>query len=185
MLAGLDAGDLNGVTDATPQPVRLGRIVGLFGVRGWVKVFSFTDPREAILDYGDWMLGKDGAWRPVELEEGKRHGKSVLAKLAGADDRDAAVELLGLEVAVPRSALPEPGNEQYYWTDLEGLAVWHRDERLLGTVRQILETGAHDVMVVRPGEGGDKEVLVPFVVGEVVTDVDLDAGVIRVDWEWD
>lgn len=175
------------MTDATPQPVRLGRIVGLFGVRGWVKVFSFTEPREAILDYGHWLLGQEGDWRSISLEEGKRHGKSVLAKLAGADDRDAAVELLGLDVAVPRSALPEAGDDQYYWTDLVGLDVWHREERMLGKVRQMLETGAHDVMVVTPVDDadGENDILVPFVIGEVVTDVDLDGGVIRVDWEWD
>ncbi len=173
------------MTDATPQPVRLGRIVGLFGVRGWVKVFSFTEPREAILDYGHWLIGQGQEWRPIDLEDGKRHGKSVLAKLHGADDRDAALELLGLEVAVLRSALPEPGDERYYWADLEGLAVWHRDERELGKVRRMLETGAHDVMVVSPDANDAEDVLVPFVVGEVVMDVDLDRGVICVDWEWD
>ncbi len=161
--------------------VRLGRIVGLFGVRGWVKVFSFTEPRDAILDYDHWLLGREDAWERVPVEDGQRHGKSVLAKIAGAGDRDAAEALLGMDVAVERRDLPEPTADQYYWTDLVGATVWHRDERELGTVKQMLETGAHDVMVV----AGDTERLIPFVPGDTVLDVDLDAGTIRVDWEWD
>jgi len=169
------------VTGATPQPVRLGRIVGLFGVRGWVKVFSYTDPREAILEHERWLLGRDGNWHSVRVDEGKRHGKSVLARLEGIDDREAAEALLGLDIAVDRDSLPEPESGHYYWTDLEGLTVWHKDERELGVVTQMLETGAHDVMVVK----GETERLIPFVPGEVVLDVDLENRRVRVDWAWD
>jgi 16S rRNA processing protein RimM len=161
--------------------VRLGRIVGLFGIQGWVKVFSFTEPREAILDYGPWLLGSDSSWRQATVEDGKRHGKAVLAKLAGVDDRDDATGLLGEEIAIDRSDLPATGDGEYYWVDLIGATVWHREERELGTVKQMLETGAHDVMVV----GGETERLIPFVPGDVVMDVDIDAGMVRVDWEWD
>lgn len=166
---------------AAQHLVRLGRIVGLFGVRGWVKVFSFTEPREAILDYGHWLLGRDDRWQRVAVEDGKRHGKAVLAKLATTDDRDAAELLLGMEVAIDRSDLPAADEGQYYWADLIGATVRNRDERELGTVKQMLETGAHDVMVV----AGDTERLIPFVPGDIVLDVDLEAGTIRVDWEWD
>ncbi len=165
--------------------MRLGRIVGLFGVRGWVKVFSFTEPRESILDYEHWMLGRDESWQRARVEDGKRHGKAVLARLEGTDDRDAAAELLGMEIAVERNELPEPAVDQYYWTDLVGASVWHRDERLLGTVKQMLETGAHDVMIVAAQIEGDPERLIPFVPGDIVLDVDLEARTIRVDWEWD
>ncbi len=137
-----------GVTGAEQHRVRLGRIVGLFGVRGWVKVFSFTEPRESILEYDHWLLCRKDGWERVAVEDGKRHGKAVLAKLANADNRDDAELLLGMEVAVERSDLPEPETDQYYWTDRVGATVWHRDERELGTVKQMLETGAHDVMVV-------------------------------------
>jgi 16S rRNA processing protein RimM len=169
------------VTGAGEHIVRLGRIVGLFGVRGWVKVFSFTDPREAILSYGPWLLATDDTWQPATIEDGKRHGKAVLAKLDGVDSREEASELLGKEVAVRRADLPATGNGEYYWTDLIGATVWHKEERELGQVRQMLETGAHDVMVV----GGETEVLIPFVHDEVVLEVDIDAGIVRVDWEWD
>jgi 16S rRNA processing protein RimM len=94
------------VTDVLTQPVILGRIVGLFGVRGWLKVYSYTEPREAVLDYKDWLLSRDGDWQRVELAEGKRHGKAVIARLEGIEDRDAAAELLGSDIAVDRDALP-------------------------------------------------------------------------------
>ena len=83
----------------------MGRIVGLFGVRGWVKVFSYTDPREAILSYEGWLLGRKGDWKPAEVAEGQRHGKSVIAHFVGVDDRDRAAALVGNEIAVVREAL--------------------------------------------------------------------------------
>ena len=144
-------------------------------------MYSYTDPREAILEHERWLLGQDGSWQSVRVDEGKRHGKSVLARLEGIDDREAAEALLGLDIAVYRDSLPEPETGHYYWTDLEGLTVWHKDKRELGVVTQMLETGAHDVMVVK----GDLERLIPFVPGEVVLDVDLDERRVRVDWEWD
>jgi 16S rRNA processing protein RimM len=161
--------------------VILGRIVGLFGVRGWIKVYSYTEPREAVLDYRDWLLGRDGGWQRVELAEGKRHGKAVIARLEGIDDRDAAAELIGSDIGVDRDALPEPEEGHYYWADLEGLAVVHRDGTELGRVACLLATGANDVLVV----DGPVERLIPFVPGTVILDVDLAAGVIHVDWEWD
>ena len=169
------------MTDALTQPVILGRIVGLFGVRGWIKVYSYTEPREAVLDYRDWLLGRDGDWQWVELAEGKRHGKAVIARLEGIDDRDAAAELIGSDIGVDRDALPEPEEGHYYWADLEGLAVVHRDGSELGRVACLMATGANDVLVV----DGPVERLIPFVPGTVILDVDLARGVIRVDWEWD
>ena len=159
----------------------LGRIVGLFGVRGWVKVYSYTEPREAVLEHKDWLLGRDGNWQSVELAEGKRHGKAVIARLEGIADRDAAAELLGSDIGVDRDALPEPEEGHYYWADLEGLTVVHKDGTELGKVAYLLATGANDVLVV----DGTAERLIPFVPGTVILDVDLAAGVIHVDWEWD
>ena len=159
----------------------LGRIVGLFGVKGWIKVFSYTDPREAILDYDRWNLKKGDAWQTTRVVEGKRHGKSVIARLDGFDDRDAAAELVGRDIAIERDALPNPEDGRYYWSDLEGLQVVHRDGTTLGRVAYLLETGANDVLVT----DGDKERLIPFVAGKVILDVDFAAGVITVDWEWD
>jgi 16S rRNA processing protein RimM len=161
-------------------PVLLGRIVGLFGVRGWVKVFSYTEPREAVLQYQGCMLGRNGEWQPVEFAEGQRHGKSVIARVSGVDDREQAAELIGAEIGVNRDALPEPDDGNFYWSDLIGLTVFHRDGTELGKIETMLETGAHDVMVVK----GEQERLIPFVKERVVLGVDLSKGRVDVDWEW-
>ncbi len=136
------------------DPVILGRISGFFGVMGWVKIFSYTEPREAILDYRDCLVMLDGKWRSLQIAEGKRHSKTVIAKLDGIDDRDAAADYIDADIAVPRECLPDPGDGHYYWSDLEGLSVEHRDGTVLGNVAYMLATGANDVMVVR----GDREV---------------------------
>lgn len=159
----------------------MGRITGLFGVRGWVKVFSYTEPREAVLNYKSWLLRKQGEWQAATVAEGKRHGKGVIVRVEGFDDRDRSAELIGSEIGIWRSAMPEAGEGQFYWSDLEGLRVVRKDGSEVGTVGYLLETGAHDVMVVQ----GEKECLIPFVLNEVIIDVDLDAGLITVDWEWD
>lgn len=166
------------------RAVTLGRISGLYGVRGWVKVFSYTEPREALLDYKEWLVGGPEGWAPIAVAEARTHGQGLVARLAGSEDRDAAAAYVGADVAVPRERLPETEQGEYYWADLEGLEVRHRDGRVLGRVSRMFATGAHDVMEIRP-EAQDGEILVPFVTGEVVLDVDLDNGVIDVDWEWD
>jgi 16S rRNA processing protein RimM len=144
-------------------------------------VFSYTEPREALLQYKGLLLGRNGDWESVKVAEGQRHGKSVILRLEGHDDRDQAAALIGTEIGADRSELPEPQEGHYYWSDLTGLTVVHRDGTELGKVKEVLETGAHDVMVVQ----GEEERLVPFVMDEVVLDVDLEQKVINVDWEWD
>ena len=146
-----------------------------------MKVFSFTEPREAILQYKGLLLGRSGVWQSAEVAEGQRHGKSVILRLEGCNDRDQAAELIGTEIGVNRSELPEPEDGHYYWSDLIGLKVVHRDGTELGKIKEMLETGAHDVMVVQ----GEQERLVPFVKDEVVISVDLNERQVNVDWEWD
>lgn len=163
------------------DPVVLGRISGLYGVRGWVRVFSYTEPREAFLEYSDCLLGANGEWQAARIAEGRKHGKTVIIRLLDVVERDAAAELVGKEIAVRRDELPDTKPGEYYWTDLEGLTVVHRDGSELGKVAYMLATGAHDVMVVQ----GDRETLIPFVPEKYVLDVNLSEGTIRVDWEWD
>ncbi|MGI9261713.1 MAG: ribosome maturation factor RimM [Woeseiaceae bacterium] len=162
------------------KPVVLGHISGLFGVKGWVKVHSYTKPREAILDYPDWLIEVESELRLNRVAEGKRHGKTVIAHLRGINDRDEAAALIDCVISVPRDALPETAEDEHYWTDLEGLQVVHRDGTVLGKVSHLLETGANDVLVVQ----GDQELLIPFVKEDVVESVDLDKGIISVNWEW-
>ena len=169
------------MTGPAAEPTLLGRVTGLFGVRGFVRLYSYTEPREAILEYDKLKFRSGDSWQPVQIAEGQRHGKAVIARFVGIADRDAAASLVGGEIGILRDDLPDPGDGQYYWSDLEGLTVIRRDETVLGTVDGILATGANDVLVVK----GDSEVLVPFLPGDVVLEVDIDAGIIRVDWEWD
>ena len=159
----------------------LGRVTGLFGVKGWVKVFSYTQPREAILEYDNWFLMQGGTWQATSVVEGKRHGKGVIVHLDGVADRDQAADLIGCDIAIARDDLPEPGDGSYYWGDLEGLRVVHRDGTELGKVAYLMETGANDVLVT----DGEQERLIPFIVDKVILDVDFAAGLITVDWEWD
>ncbi len=162
--------------------IALGRVAGVFGVKGWVKLHSYTDPRTAILEYGDCLIGRSDTWQPVRLAEGKAHGKGVIARFEGVDDRDQAAELIGADIAVRRADMPDPGEGHYYWADLEGLTVVHTDGTVLGRVAYLLATGANDVLVV---QGEDREVLIPFLTGSVVKGVSLAERRIDVDWEWD
>jgi 16S rRNA processing protein RimM len=144
-------------------------------------VFSYTQPREAILGYDRWYLKRKGDWQATAVAEGKRHGKSVIAHFDGVDDREDAAALVNCDIAIDRDDMPAAEDGSYYWADLEGLRVVHRDGTELGRVAYLMETGANDVLVV----AGERERLIPFVAEEVILDVDLDEGVINVDWEWD
>jgi 16S rRNA processing protein RimM len=159
--------------------VVLGRISGVYGVRGWVKVFSDTRPREGILRYSPWLLGD--AKEPKAVLEGRLQGKGVVARIAGCEDRDQAAALLDQEIAVPRDRLPPPSADEFYWVDLEGLEVITEEGTVLGMVDHLFSTGANDVLVV----SGDRERLLPFAWDEVIRDVDFEAGRIRVDWDPD
>lgn len=168
------------VSDGDLQPVVLGRVSGLFGVRGWVKIHSYTAPRGNILEYREWLLGEPGGWRSCRVEDGHTQGKGVVAKVEGYDDRDQAASLVGLEIAVARRELPEPAEGEYYWADLIGLRVVNSEGVELGRVDSLLETGANDVLVVQ----GERQRLIPFT-GQTVLTVDLASGRVTVDWDPD
>lgn len=160
--------------------VLVGRIRGAFGVRGEVKLESFTEPRSAVFRYQPWIL-RDAQQRERELAgaRGRETAKGVVATLPGVGDRDAAEALRGAELWVPRSALPPPGEGEYYWVDLEGLRVVNAAGVDFGTVSHLFPTGANDVLVVR----GDRERMIPWVRPDFVVDVDFDASRITVDWD--
>lgn len=164
---------------STDELLELGKISGVYGVKGWVKVHSYTDPREQIVEYGVWQVKQKGAWREVELESGQRQGKTVIARLKGIDDRDQAMLLMGSVIAIHPQQLGELQNDEYYWHDLEGMQVINEQGVELGTVSHMVETGANDVMVV----AGERERLIPFTQGHAVIQVDLPGRVIKVDWD--
>jgi 16S rRNA processing protein RimM len=160
------------------RQVAVGRVAGLFGVRGWIKVFSYTRPRDAILQYRPWLIAREGTWREFDVVEGRVHGRGIVARLGGYEDRDAAMTLVGAEIAVWLRQLPAIGKNEYYWAELEGSRVVNGVGVELGRVSHFFETGANDVMVVR----GDREYLIPFARG-VVQHIDRDGGIIQVDWD--
>lgn len=164
----------------------LGHISGLFGVQGWVKVYSHTEPRDNILRYSPWYLLIEGEWRPYPVAQGKQHGKTLIARLGSCADRDSAAALVGKEIAVSRAQLPALDEGDYYWRDLLGLQVINLGEQDLGQVTNLMETGANDVLVVESQQDGERhERLIPFIRKQVIKNVDLEQGVIRVDWDPD
>lgn len=159
--------------------VQLGEISGVHGVRGWVRVHSYTDPRTNLFDYPSWLLEQAGERMEIGVEAARIAGRKLIAKLVGIDDRDRALGLVGAAIGVRRSHLPAPEPGEYYWTDLEGLAVVTRGGERLGRVERLIATGAHDVLVL----DGPGERMIPFVPGEVIERVDLEAGEILVAWD--
>ena len=161
------------------QPVIVGHISGLYGVRGWVKVFSHTQPREQIAGYSPWLVQSDTGWQRYDVEQGRSQGRGVVVKLVGVEDRGGAAPLVGRDIAVERGQFARTAPGEYYWSDLQGLQVVTCEGVELGVVRQLFETGANDVMVVQ----GERERLIPFIQGQVVRSIDLAAGRMEVDWD--
>ena len=165
----------------------VGKITGCYGLQGWVKIHSYTEPGENFLTFGQWRIRRRGVVEPIEFDRGRRHGKGLVAHIAGVDDRTLAEAYQGLEVLAPQESLPRLEEGDYYWHQLQGLRVWCLDgdsRVLLGEVDYLIETGANDVLVVKAAEGSidDRERLIPYLPGEVVTRVDLEQGEIEVDW---
>lgn len=165
----------------TQRKVLLGRINAAYGLKGWVKVFSYTDPLEEILKYKPWTLRRRNVDKQVEVEQGRKHGKGLLARLAGAENRDHADALIGNEIW---GELPDLEEGDFYWHQLQGLVVENEVGEILGSVDHMMETGANDVMVVEPRLESidDKKRLIPYVDEQVVVDVDLEGGRIVVNW---
>jgi len=165
----------------------VGRITTVFGVRGWVKVHSYTDQVEALFSYKPWLIATDSGTKPLEIDNWRRHGDSLVAHIKGIDDRDIAQTWCGKDILVDKSNLPSLGADDYYWHQLQGLAVITSLENKpirLGVVKSLLETGANDVLVIKgDSESIDREErLIPYV-DEYVAKVDLAQQTIEVNWD--
>ena len=173
-------------TPSVEDLIVLGKITSVHGVRGEVKIYSFTDPIDNLLGYPTWTLKRDGEVKQVELVSGRLQGKILVAKLKGLDDREVARTFAGFDICVPRALLPDLDDGEYYWHQLEGLKVIDLQGQLLGRLDHLLETGSNDVMVVKPCPGSldDRERLLPYT-EQCVQKVDLAAGEMRVDWDAD
>ena len=168
------------------EMIVLGKIVSVHGIRGEVKVYSFTDPLDNLLDYRRWTLKRGNEVRQAELVQGRVQGNVLVVKLKGLDDREIARTFAEFEILVPRSELPVLDDGEFYWSQLEGLKVIDQNGQLFGILDHLLETGANDVMVVKPCAGSldDRERLLPYT-DQCIQAVDLEAGEIRVDWDAD
>ena len=164
----------------------LGRVLGAFGIRGWIRIRPFTESLDGLLGQSTWVLSQHGTARIVHVQEAKPHGAFVLAQLREITDRGQAEGLRGADVTVARDQLPEPDAGEYYWSDLIGLSVRNLNGVDLGRVAGLIAAPAHDVLRVAAGTGQDegREQLIPFV-EPILREVDLAGGSITVDWEAD
>jgi 16S rRNA processing protein RimM len=169
-------------------PIAIGRILAVYGLKGWVKVFSFTDPIERIASYSPWLIKKPDSRSPpqlLEIEAVKSHGKGIIALPKGYTDRDQAQLLIGNEIWTPGEQLAELDEGDYYWRELVGLRVVNQSGQDYGKVDHLLETGANDVLVVKADKHSmdDRERLIPFVVPRFIQQVNLAEGKMTVDWD--
>jgi len=177
--------------------VVMGRIVAPYGVFGWLKIVPDTEAFDGLFDYDNWWLGKGDDWREMVVETAKVHNDVIVVKLKGIDDRDAALACKGKQIAVPRSQLPEAEENEYYWSDLIGVRVKNLQDIDFGLIVDVFETGANDVLVVKPDteiavsadiaevkEKQQQERLLPFTAA-VVLEVDVKAKTMLVDWDAD
>jgi 16S rRNA processing protein RimM len=155
----------------------MGRVAAPFGIKGWVKVQHFSDDPGTLMDFESWRVGRGTEQTLYIVEAIQDHSNTLVAKLAGIDDRDAAYALRGQEISVARSTLPPPEENEFYWSDLIGLTAVNREGTELGKVDSLMETGAHDVLVIK----GKREHLIPFVEA-FIGKVDVAGGKIEVDW---
>lgn len=169
------------VEDKESKWLKLGNISGVFGVKGWLKVYANTDKKENILSYQPWYIERNKVRQAVKLKAGKPHGKTIIVQLDGVDDRNEAELWVGSDIYMKSDQLPKLAKDEYYWSDLIGLQVVSTDGEVFGVIDQMLETGANDVIVVK----GERERLIPYVTEQVVKSVDLDKQQMLVDWDAD
>lgn len=175
---------------STSEPVIVGKIVAPYGVKGWVKIHSYTEPDTNILDYRPLSIQRGENWEPVEIDAGRRHGKGIVAHVVGCDDRNQAGLIAQCALAVSADQLPDLVDDDYYWRQLEGFEVYARTDKgpvMLGRIAWLFATGANDVMVVEGTTDSidQRQRLIPWVPGQHVLEVDVEAGQVTVDWDPD
>jgi 16S rRNA processing protein RimM len=171
---------------STENQITLGKVGAVYGIKGWLRIHSFTDEPDAILDYFHWSLKLGNNTRTVDITDWRKHNKGLIVKVAGIDDRDNAQAMVGSEILINESSLPELSQGDYYWRDLIGMAVVTTKGYDLGVVSDMLETGANDVLVVKANlnDGfSKKERLIPYLLEQVVESVSIENKQICVDWD--
>ncbi|WP_299873695.1 ribosome maturation factor RimM [uncultured Cocleimonas sp.] len=163
----------------------LGEISGVHGIKGWVKVFSHTSPREQITEYKEWFIKRRGDdWKPIKVVDGKKQGKNIIALLENTHYRDQAEAFVGSEIAIHKDQLKELAEGQYYWRDLIGLSVETKEGEKLGIIDWLFDTGSNDVLIVKDTDGTEiKERMLPYIMGDVIQSIDLEKSLMIVDWD--
>lgn len=167
-----------------PSQIQVGYIQGVFGIKGWLKVFSYCRPKEKIFEYPIWVLRLDDAENSYQLEQGKKHGAALIAKLSGVATRTISEALGGAKIWVPTSSLEVLSDGEFYWYQLFGLEVKNLQGLTMGRVARLMETGANDVIVVET-QTNPKQILIPYVPDKVIKNIDLDKSLMIVDWQID
>lgn len=170
------------------EPVVFGKLGTVYGIKGWLKVNSFTDVAEQIFDYQPWQLKINGQWKAVKVSDWKRHNTSLICKLDGVDQREEAMALANIEIGADPEKLPALPEGEFYWRDLMGCQVVSTDGYDFGEVTDMMETGSNDVLVVKANVRdafGKKERLIPFIEEQVILNVDLTARKIKINWDPD
>lgn len=168
------------------EQIILGKVGAVYGIKGWLKIHSFTDDPQAIFDYSPWVITLGGKKQTVTVTEWRKHSSSLIAKFADINDRTDAQLRTGAEIVVESDVLPELPDGEFYWRDLIGMDVVNTQGYSFGKVTDIMETGSNDVLVVKanPNDGfGKKERLIPYIDEQVIHNVSLDSKQIDVDWD--
>ncbi|USD65701.1 ribosome maturation factor RimM [Vibrio sp. SCSIO 43136] len=168
------------------ERIVMGKFGATYGIRGWLKVFSYTDNAESIFSYSPWFMKQKGEWVECKVESWKRHNKGMVVKLEGMEQREDAALLTNVEIAIDPASLPELSEDEFYWRELFGMQVVTTKGYNLGEVVDLLETGSNDVLVVKANlkdAFGQKERLIPYLEEQVIKNVDRNAQRIEVDWD--
>jgi 16S rRNA processing protein RimM len=168
------------------EKIVVGKLGASYGIRGWLKIFSYTEEAENIFDYKPWFIKVRGQWQEFKVEDWKRHNQGWVGKLEGLDQREDAQALTNAEIGINPDVLPALSDEEFYWRELFGMDVVTTKGYNLGKVTDILETGSNDVLVIKANlkdAFGKKERLVPFLDGQVIKMIDRSAQRIEVDWD--
>jgi len=160
-------------------------IVGRFGrphgIKGFVTVYSFTEPSDNILSYSDWHVFLNHCWQPIKLLSVQVHNKSIVAQIEGYPERESVARLTNLEIAIQRVQLAPLAPGEYYWHQLVGMKVINQQGQIFGQVVEVMPTGSNDVLVVQ----GEKKHLIPYLPGQFIIEINDESQTITVDWDMD